>query len=157
MTGWRERLDVRTVVMVIVLDSVTFLLVYWLAFPAFSRVLDALNTTTAQGVQYTTEAVRLCVVGLLAARSLRRRRGLLSRGAAVPSIAVGAVVALVLGLAAGIASRALLGVGNPSALAYLAAIVEGMVFPVFGLLFVTPGPAEKPVLVGRSTRVGPVS
>jgi len=141
--GIIRRVDLRTVGMIIILDALTYFLVYWIAFPAFMAVIDALDPIVSTGIVHTVAAVRLSIIGLLAARSYRRRRGMHVRTDAVPSVAVGAALTLVLGLIIGVASRALADVPEPSALVYLAAIGEGLVFPMFGLLFAVPGSADR--------------
>jgi hypothetical protein len=151
MKEWREQIDVRTVTMVVVLDVVTYVLVFWLAFPAFDTILTAMDSTMSASILHITQAVRLTVVGLFAARSYQRRRGMVVRSYALPSVLAGAVITLVLGLMIGAVSRGLDGFAQPTALEWLAAIGEGLIFPVFGLLFVNPGSAEKPLPAQRTT------
>ncbi|MCL2454754.1 MAG: hypothetical protein FWD18_05565 [Micrococcales bacterium] len=149
MTGARARVDLRTVALLVVLDALTFVLVYWLLLPPLAEVIVALDAIVQQGLLYTLVAVRLTLIGMFAARSLRRRRGLRTRGEAVPSLAVGAVVITIFGVLAGVVSRALLQDPTPAALDLVLAVVFTLVFPLFGLLFVAPGEAERPLLLRR--------
>ncbi len=152
MTEWRERIDVRTVVLVVVLDLATYMLVFWLVLPKSEPVLAAMDPTMALAVGHVAQVVRLAIVGLLAARSFRRRRGMLVRSDALPSVLVGAAIMVAAGLVLGVVGHEVRDLAQPALLAWLAGIGEGLVFPVFGLLFVAPGPAEKPVLVSPTGR-----
>ena len=145
------RVDVRTVITVIALDALTFVLVYWLMFRAFEPTLASLEPTVEQGVLHVVAAVRLTVVGLFATRSFRRRLGMETRLDPLLSVAVGAAITLVLGIALGIIGRSLMGSVGPSVAEYLLTVVEGLVFPLLGLLFVVPGDAEEPLFTRQRT------
>jgi len=74
-----------------------------------------------------------------------------ARAEPLPSIGVGAVITLVLGLVLGILSRSIVGVDEPSFGQYLVAVAEGLIFPMLGMLFVVPGEAEEPLFARRSS------
>ncbi|MCL2091135.1 MAG: hypothetical protein FWH11_07950 [Micrococcales bacterium] len=139
------RVDPRTVVTVIALDAVTYVLVYWLMFRAFEPTLESLEPMVAQGVLHVVAAVRLTAVGLFATRSFRRRLGMETRVGPLLSVGVGAAITLTLGIVLGIASRSMMGVAGPSVVESAIGVVEGLVFPLLGLLFVIPGEAEEPL------------
>lgn len=147
LMGWSaERLarevDRRTVVTLVVLDLVTYGVVYWGLVPAFAPVLAVLPAATLMAVTLTLSAVRLGLVGFFTARSFRARRGLGRRNDAVPSVLVGAVAAgllqLVLGLLADMVTGTSAGVGP-----VLLSLAQWLVFPLLGVLFVSPGPADR--------------
>ncbi len=145
------RVDARTVVTVVGLDALTYILVYWLVFPAFETTLESLDATVAQGVMHVVAAVRLTLVGLFATRSFRRRLGMETRVDPVMSVAVGAATTMVLGMVVGIVGRSLTGEVGPSVVEYLVAAAEGIVFPLLGLLFVIPGRAEEALFSRQRT------
>lgn len=142
MINWLRRADRRTVVIVVALDALSYLLVYWVVVPAFEDTIVVMDDTAQVGLGHVLTAVRLSLVGLLAARSLRRRAGLLARSDAVPSITVGAVTTMTLGLVLSLLGRSLVDIAAPPMFDLSVGVVEYLVFPLFGLLFVTPGPAD---------------
>lgn len=147
LMGWSaERLardvDRRTVVTLVVLDLITYGVLYWGLLPAFAPVLAVLPVATVMAVSLTLSVVRLGLVGFFAARSLRARRGLARRGAAVPSILVGAVAAMLLQLVLGLVASALMGTFHGFG-SVLLSVGQWLVFPLVGVLFVSPGPADR--------------
>ncbi|MER7796856.1 pilus assembly protein TadG-related protein [Microbacterium sp. NPDC096154] len=137
-----KRIDIRTAVWVVVLDAISYVVVYWLLLPAFAEVLAALNEATLLGITHVISAVRLVFVGVLAARSFRARCGFERRGEVLPSLALGATVAMLLQLGSGVAVRAYVGAPQEALGVVLLASAEWIVFPLLGLLFVQPGPAD---------------
>lgn len=145
------RVDPRTVVMVIVLDALTYVLVFWLMLRAFEPTLESLEASVAQGILHLLAAVRLTAVGLFATRSFRRRLGMETRAEPLLSVGIGAVITLVLGIILGVLSRSVMEVSAPSFADYLITVAEGLVFPLLGLLFVVPGRAEEPLFSRQRT------
>ncbi|GIG39078.1 hypothetical protein [Cellulomonas phragmiteti] len=136
-----RRVDGRAVALFVVLDLVTFALLYWLLLPAFAAFLAAIEPTTALAIGWVLSAVRLTCVGVVVLRSYRDRRGLEERRDALPTILVAAGGAWLLQLLLGVLGAAVLGesIWSWQVLLDLATWVG---FPLLALLFVSPGEAQ---------------
>lgn len=138
----RTRVDGRAVRMFVVLDLVSYALVFWLLIPLFSRLLANLDETTQTAIGWVVSIVRLTLVGILTVRSYRRRRGLRTRTEVVPTMAVAAGVAFVVQVALGALATTL--VGRPYwTWALLGEAVTWFGCALLAILFVTPGDAER--------------
>lgn len=147
---WWQTVLPRTVLTVVLLDAVTYVVVYWLLVPVLQPVLDTFNPGLVLGLQHAILALRLGLVGFWSARAFRRTHGLRVRSEVVPSVGVGALLAFVLQWAVGAAVAAAAGLQVAGAGAVVVNGLEWVLFPVLGVLFVQPGPAWD----GRSTRRG---
>lgn len=147
-----RRVDVRSVVMFVVLDQLTYMLVYWLVYPAFAEVLAAIPEATVIAVNWVVSAVRLVFIALITARSYRSRRGLVSRAQVVPTVLVAACAGWALHLVLGLVARAVMGVPGWS-WAMLLDLVTWVAFALLALLFVSPGEADRLPLRYRAAAV----
>lgn len=131
--------------MFILLDLVTFGLVYWLIVPAFDVVLATLEHTTLVATGHVLTAVRLTFIGAVVTRSVRARRGLAVRSDVVLTVAVAGLAAWAVQTVLGVTVNLLM--GAPAAdLQVLVALVEWTGFGLLGAMFVAPGePDEVPL------------
>src|SRR5665647_160060 len=113
-----RRVDVRSVVMFVVLDQLTYMLVYWLVYPAFAEVLAAIPEATAIAVNWVVSALRLVFIALITVRSYRSRRGLASRSQVVPTMVVAACAGWALHLVLGLVARAAMDLPGWSSVSY---------------------------------------
>ncbi len=141
--GW-GRVHWPAVGLFVVLDVATYLLVYWAFMPAIAPLLNAVTPVVATAVGWVVSALRLTWIGLIAIRSLRRRRGLGDRTEAISTVVVAGVVAFALELSFAAGIGAIIGetVWSPRVLFDFAQWVG---YPLLALLFVTPGPPERSV------------
>lgn len=141
MNGTGHRVDGRAVVLFVVLDVLTYALLYWLVMPAFGEVLLAVDTTTATAIGWVLSAVRLVLVGVVVARAYRRRHGFEARTELLPTAVVAGVTAWSAQLVLGVLANLLVGVA-PGSWAMLRDLVVWVGFAVVATLFVQPGPPE---------------
>lgn len=137
-----HNLDWRAVSLFVVLDLLTYALVYWLVVPAFDPVLAALEPVTALAVGHVLTAVRLTFLGAVAVRSSRARRGLRDRGDAVPTVLVAASTGWAVHLVLGVAASLVVG-SSPWSWGILLALAEWLAFASLGAMFVTPGDRDE--------------
>ena len=142
MNEVRMRIDRRAVALFVALDLVTFAVLYWLVVPAFAPVLTAIEPTTAAATGWVLSAVRLVLVGVVAARSYRRRLGVAGRSELVPTMLAAAGIAWTVQLVLGVLGRALTGMPLWSFLVLLDLVVW-VGFALVAVLFVAPGEAER--------------
>lgn len=153
MNGTGHRVDVRAVVLFVVLDVLTYALLYWLVMPAFAEVLLAVDPTTSAAIGWVLSAVRLVLVGVVVARSYRRRYGFETRSELVPTAVVAGVTAWSTQLLLGVLASLIVGVA-PGSWAMLRDLVVWVGFAVVATLFVQPGPAETMPLRFRQAAAG---
>lgn len=137
-----RRIDGRAVALFVGLDLATYELVYSVLIPAFARVLLAVPQTTLVAVCWVLSIVRLVLVSVVVVRSSRRRRGLVSRPDAVPTMAAAGLVAWSVELVVGVAVAALTG-GSDWSWRMLLDLLTWVGFALLGILFVTPGEPER--------------
>ena len=136
-----RNVDRRAVGLFVVLDLLTYALIYWLVVPAFGPVLAVLEPVTAVAVDHVLTAVRLTFLGAVAVRSSRARRGLRDRSDAVPTVLVAAAAGWTVHLVLGVVASLLVG-SSPWSWGILLALVEWLAFACLGALFVAPGDRE---------------
>ncbi|MBO3088552.1 hypothetical protein [Cellulomonas dongxiuzhuiae] len=141
MNGTGHRVDGRAVVLFVLLDLLTYALLYWLVMPAFAEVLLALDPTTSVAIGWVLSAVRLVLVGVVVARSYRRRHGFEARSELLPTAVVAGVTAWSAQLLLGVLASVIVGVA-PGSWAMLRDLAVWVGFAVVATLFVQPGPAE---------------
>lgn len=141
-TDRSRRPDLRSVGFFILLDLVTYGLLYWLVLPPFSEVLLAVGSETAMAIGWVLSAMRLGFLGLVVARAHRARRGLVDRSQIVPTMLTAAGAAFALQLVLGLVARVMLNEVAPAS-AFLLDLVLWLGFPLVALLFVTPGEPER--------------
>lgn len=133
--------DRRAVGLFVVLDLLTYALVYWLVVPAFGAVLAALEPVTALAVGHVLTAVRLTFLGAVAVRSSRARQGLRDRVDAVPTVLVAAATGWTVHLVLGVVASLLVG-SSPWSWGIVLALAEWLAFAGLGAMFVAPGDRE---------------
>ena len=137
----RHHVDGRAVALFVVLDLVSYALLYWLVLPAFDPVLGALDPVMVTALGHVLTAVRLTFLGAVAVRSVRARHGLSTRSDAVPSVLVAAVGGWVTHLVLGVLVGLVVDVPGWSR-GMLLALVEWVGFALIGAMFVAPGPPD---------------
>lgn len=142
MTDMRMRVDGRAVALFVVLDLVTFIVLYWLVMPSFAEVLAVMEPTLATSIGWVLSATRLGLVAVVAARSYRRRRGLQHRSELLPTMVVAGLSAWGVQLVLGILGRVATGMPPWSAL-MLVDLLAWLGFALVGVLFVAPGEPER--------------
>ncbi|OJV58699.1 MAG: hypothetical protein BGO38_14990 [Cellulomonas sp. 73-145] len=135
-------IDRRAVALFVGLDLTTYVLVFWLLVPSFSRVLLAVPPMTAAAVGWVLSIVRLTLVSVVVVRSSRSRRGLVARPDVVPTMVTAGLVAWCVQLVLGVAAALL--VGAPVwRWRMLLDLVAWVGFALVGILFVSPGQPER--------------
>ncbi|GEM_PF-492567 len=138
----RFDVEVRAVVTFVVLDLVTYALLYWLVLPAFEPVLEAFDAVTQAAVGHLVSAVRLTFLGAIVVRAVRSRHGLAARSEVVPTVVAGALLGFAVQLLLGVAATAVVG-ADPWSWLMLVNLVEWVVFALLGAMFVAPGAADR--------------
>ena len=142
MRSFLKAVDRRTAILFVILDFLTFGLVYWLVVPVFDEVLATLDMTSQIAIGHVLTAIRITFIGVIVARSLRGRHGLDARTDAIPSVAVGALIAWILQFVLGVAVALMIGMPAVSWQTPVS-LIEWVGFGLLGILFVFPGQADQ--------------
>lgn len=138
----RFDVEARAVVTFVLLDLVTYALLYWLVLPAFAPVLGAFDAVTQAAVGHLVSAVRLTFIGAVVVRAVRARHGLAARSEVVPTVVVAALLGFAAQLVLGVAATLAVG-ADPWSWLMLVNLVEWVVFALLGAVFVSPGAADR--------------
>jgi len=132
----------------VVLDVVTFVLVYWALLSSLAPVLTSVEPVVAMAFGWVVSAVRLTWIGMIAVRSLRRRHGLPERVHAVPTAVVAGLLAFFLHFFFGMAAALAIGDLTWSWLV-LFDLAQWVGFPLLAVALVSAGPPERPLYSRR--------
>lgn len=135
-------IDVRAVLLFLVLDQLSVLLLTVVLVPAFATVLVVLPPALYVGLTHVLTAARLVFIGVVVARAIRRRYGLATRMESVPTVLVAAVLSLAVGWLVTALLAAAMGIPLAAGPEHLVALAQWLIYPLVGVLFVTPGEAE---------------
>ncbi|MGY4643326.1 hypothetical protein [Cellulomonas sp. URHB0016] len=137
-----HRIDGRAVALFVVLDLITYGVLYWLVLPVFEPLMTTLDRSTALAVGWLLSMIRLVLVAVVVVRSYRRRRGMPARAEVVPTMVVASVGAWLVQLTLGILAQLAAGypVGSWRSLVDLVLWVGSA---LVAILFVVPGEAER--------------
>lgn len=147
----RFDVEARAVVTFVVLDLVTYALLYWFVLPAFAPVLEAFDGVTQAALGHLVSAVRLTFLGAIVVRAIRSRHGIAARGEVVPTVVAAALLGFAVQLVLGAAATLVVG-ADPWSWLMLVNLVEWVVFALLGAMFVAPGAADR--IPARYQRAG---
>lgn len=118
----------------VLLDTVTFVLIDWIALPTIGPRLGDLPVPVIETVLWAMTGLRILLIGFVVTRSIRKRLAAAGRRETVLAVGIAAGVAAVLGIAVSVASAAVFSAEQASMLNFAAVVLLWLVAGLSGAL-----------------------